>query len=397
MNRLFNRWMQTLVVTCCMLMAIRPALAQTQVLSGKVTIAGTDNSALATIRIVDQGIGTTSKLDGTYYLEDIKPGLHTVEYSFIGHRTVTEQISWQKGEAKTKDVMMEEAPIVLSAAFVTPNGEDAAQYILNHVWKHAEQARVTMPAFDGKASTVISYTDFDIFHFLPSPLRITLMTMMAMLGVKKIVKLLVDHSGMNATILSDMHYRKKDYTWDHFAITRCNEQLTDDEKKTLYKLAEGDDLYDTVYGSNNKFHSKKTKAVLKGSYEEGDRMVYILDGTNKKERYEMHVVEDTWDVLRLYQHDEVEDLQVECRKGPGGLYLPISVNRKITLMEEQSIEELKKDADQPLTDKERKKQEKRVNKMKNDPKKMEHALAIKERTKDRGLSLVLNYGMSISY
>lgn len=56
-----------------MLLNVTALQAQIQSLKGTVTVAGGDNSALATIRIVDQGIGTTSLLDGSYYLEDIAP------------------------------------------------------------------------------------------------------------------------------------------------------------------------------------------------------------------------------------------------------------------------------------------------------------------------------------
>ena len=384
-------------VVCCTLLHFVSLQAQIQSLKGMVTVAGGENSALVTIRVVDQGIGTTSLLDGSYYLEDIAPGDHTVEYSFIGHKTVRQKLHWTKDEAKVLDVVMEEAPIMLTTAFVTPNGEDPAQYILSHVWKKAEQKHASMPAFGAKVSTVISYSDFDILKLMPSAVRATLMGMASMVGVKKIIKLLIKYPELRVSTTADVRHQNMKYTWSNQAIARCNEKLMDDEKKTVIKLIAEGDLYDAVYGSENKFRSKKTKSVLKGSYEDGNRMVFVIEGRQGKERYEMHVTEDTWDVLKLEQVDNVEHTQIECRPGPGGLYMPVSINYKYKFFE-QSLEELKKQsAEYVATPKAEKKEEKLRKKIEKDPEKKATMQSLSDRVKSRGIQVVLSYGLSISY
>lgn len=398
------------LVACCLLLSSAVVLAQTQRLSGTVTIAGSENSALATIRIVDQGIGTTSKLDGTYYLEDIQPGQHTVEYSYIGHKTVRQQLTWTRGEAKLLDVAMEEAPILLTTAFVTPNGEDAAVYILNHVWKNAEQKRAKLPAFETKTQMVLSYTDFDIllfYEFLPRIARMTIMGIATVAGLKSFVKLLMAHPELNVTTQSDLHYQKKKFKWDNFAIARCNNTLTADEKKTLYKMSDGDDLYEMVYGDENKLRSRKTRKELKGSYEDGDRMIYVIEGTKDDERYTMHIVEDSWDVLKLEKKDDMELTQIECRPAPGGLYLPVSINTRLTFIDataeklRESLEDAPGDEEEYLPEEDGKKASKMAEKMANrindNPEKKERIRQFFERIQTDGIHMVINHGMSISY
>lgn len=386
-----------LVACCCMLLNVTALQAQIQSLKGTVTVAGGENSALATIRIVDQGIGTTSLLDGSYYLEDIAPGEHTVEYSYIGHKTVRQKLTWTKDEVKVMDVVMEEAPIMLTTAFVTPNGEDPAQYILNHVWKKAEQKRASMPAFGAKTSMVLSYSDFDIIKLLPSAIRMMLMGVASTVGFRKVIKLLMKYPELSVSTTADVRHQIMKYTWTNPSIARCSENLTDDEKKTLLKLSDNGDLYEEVYGSGNRFRSKKTKAVLKGSYEDGDQMVFVLEGRQGQEYYEMHVAEDTWDVLKLEQVGFLEHTQIECRPGPGGLYMPVSVNRKLKFLE-QSLEEIEKQsAEHVTTPKEEKKMEKKRKEMEKKPEKKAFMESLTERAKARGIQVVLSYGLSISY
>lgn len=396
----------SLVLCCCVLLSVASLQAQMPSLSGRVTVSGGENNALATIRIVDQGIGTTSKLDGTYYLEDITPGAHTVEYSFIGHKTVTQKISWSMGEAKTFDVVMEEAPIMLAAAFVTPTGEDPATYILKQVWKNAEQKYATMPAFDAKTLGVLSYSDFEIYEFLPSILRGTIMTLATVAGMRTFVKMLSKYPNLDVALSSDLHYRNKKYTADHNRIARCNVELTADEQKALIKLtSDADDLYAMAYGSGNKFRSKKVKAELKGSYEDGDKLIYVIEGKNGDERCEMHVVEGTWDMIKLETHDSMSHDQMELRKGPGGLYLPVSHNAKL-IFNEMSAQEFKDkiasemekaEADPKAAQKAEKSAEKMKKKLDKDEEKSVKLKAFYERLQQQGMHIVLNVGESFIY
>lgn len=137
--------------------------------------------------------------------------------------------------------------------------------------------------------------------------------------------------------------------------------------------------------------------MLKGSYEDGDQMVFVLEGRQGQEYYEMHVAEDTWDVLKLEQVGFLEHTQIECRPGPGGLYMPVSVNRKLKFLE-QSLEEIEKQsAEHVTTPKEEKKMEKKRKEMEKKPEKKAFMESLTERAKARGIHVVLSYGLSISY
>ena len=95
------------------------AVAQTGTIEGTVT--GPDGLGVpqATVLIdADEGIGTTSDLDGVYRLE-VEPGTYFVLYRYIGLQDVVREVEVAAGEAVRQDVAMEEQAEELDIVVVT--------------------------------------------------------------------------------------------------------------------------------------------------------------------------------------------------------------------------------------------------------------------------------------
>lgn len=379
-------------------------VVRAQSLSGTVSVVGAENNALATIRITDLNIGTTAKLDGTYHIDGIKPGKHNVEYSFIGHKTVRETVVWNDGEDKVLNVKMVEEPIMLDALFVTPDGSDAARYILNKVWANAEKKQRKLSSFNANASTVLSFSGFDIVsEFMPATMRKVILFSASLVGMKTLVRMILDNPNLHVRATSKLNHTRGKYTWKDAKITECNISATEKEKAMLSEIVDNGNLYDIVYGSDNLLRSKKVKAKLKGSYEDRGKFVYVIEGKKGSRQCTMHVVEDSWDVLRMEYKDEMERTIVECRKAVDGLYLPVSINRRLTFYDKSAKEVMKEIEENAAerTEKQQKKVEKKAQKFKekldNDEAKKERVDVIRERIKEHGIHIVVNYGTTINF
>jgi len=84
-------------------------------------ITGADHrEGLFGVNIILKGtiIGTISGIHGDYILEDIPPGDYVHLYSYIGYKTITQEISLEPGETLTRNIELEVGPIDLSAVTI---------------------------------------------------------------------------------------------------------------------------------------------------------------------------------------------------------------------------------------------------------------------------------------
>lgn len=289
----------------CLLGSIVSVLTtMAQSLSGQVTLNDSVDSPIATIRIDDLGIGTTAKIDGTYKLNDIKPGTHIVEFSYVGYKTVTKELTFAVGEDKRLDVELEQTPITLGTVFVTPDGSDASHFILNKVWEQAERRYKAAGDFKFHTTMLFSYRDFDLLkvfiNSLPPFIRRLLYMAIRISGYKDMMDIVFAYPHLDLQTTNSGSCIKKRYKWGTEEVKRCNVSLTDREKKALNKLLKLDDLYKSIY-VDNLLRKKKASVKLKGSYDDGNKVVYILEGKLSGIKATMHVFEDSWDVVKYVE------------------------------------------------------------------------------------------------
>jgi len=110
-------------LTLLLITLICPVLlnaADTAILTGFVTDADNDEPVMtAQLELVGKQIGAATDLDGKYLIEQIPPGTYTVSASFIGYKTVTEQITLRAGDNRRKDFTLKRDVIVGEVATVT--------------------------------------------------------------------------------------------------------------------------------------------------------------------------------------------------------------------------------------------------------------------------------------
>lgn len=369
-----------------------------QTLSGHVTLQGSRDPALATVRIDKLSIGSTAKLDGSYRLTGIKPGKHLVEFSFVGYKTVQQELTFAEGENKVFDVLLEEAPIMLSTVFITPDGSDPAHYIMNLVWANAERKYKANNNFQISTSTVLSFRDFDVMtELMPNSIRRVIMFVAALSGFKGVMQLIFAHPDLDVVTMGNATCKAGKYKWGEERVKTCNATLTDKEKKTLNKLTLHENFYKMIYGENLLRH-KKAKLTLKGSYLDGNDVVYIIEATKGKEREVMHVIDEKWDVKKYVVTSHDNTIIVEMRKAIGGLYMPVSINTKMVMMKEtpEEIEKQLSDEKEPNR-KEKRMEEKMKKRLAKDEEHLKRVKKMMERIKDQGMEIAINFGMTLNY
>lgn len=382
------------------LLGIAPLLAQT--LSGHVRLQGSSNHALATVRIEQLGIGSTAKLDGAYRITGIKPGKHTVEYSFVGYKTVQKEITFTEGKDEVCDVELEEHPIALNPVFITPDGSDPARYIMNQVWANAQRKYNANKNYHVTSTTVLSFRDLDIVSdFLPRPIKRVLMMMAAVVGMRAPLKLIFDHPNLDVATTNQATCKGGKYKWGKEKIKSCNEQLTPKEIDVLNKFGVHEDLYKTVY-VENLLRNKKAQLKLKGTYMDGNDLVYIVEAVKGSKREAMHVIDGKWDVTRYIVYDGSDDTIVEMRKALGDLYMPVSMNLKLVLIK-MSPEEIKKmmeetpEETRETNEKSGRMMNKEINRIEKDKERKERIQKMMQRVLENGLETTLSFGATLKY
>ena len=386
-------------------MAFTVATAQT--LSGTIVLEGGDNNPLATILVSDLGIGTTAKLDGSYRIAGIKPGVHTVEYSFVGYKTIKTEMTFAAGEAKTHDVTMELAPIMLNVAFATPDGSDPARYIARKALETAEKKYKALADFRFSTSTIVSSRDLDfVDEFLPPAAAKMTYMVAGLMGYKTMLKLLMKYPELDVVMSNSGTCAARKYKWGKETLARCNVTLSEKEKAALNVVKLSDNLFDQVY-ADNIMRSKKAKVRLAGSYLDGDNFVYIIEATKGGERDVMHVIDGTWDVKRFIKKVDIDEEVWELRRAVGNLYLPVSYNETLEFFrkdakqiqaESEAREQQQSGKDAEKTSKLAERMAKRIMKrVERDESERDRLRSMAKRIEQRGINCSITRGATITY
>jgi TonB-dependent starch-binding outer membrane protein SusC len=101
--------------------------AQGASLSGQLTDDQGEALIGATILLEGTTKGSVSDVDGNYSITNIPSGTYTVNFSFLGYRTITEQITFAEGEAIIKSLTLENDAMLLDEAVVVGFGKTYAK------------------------------------------------------------------------------------------------------------------------------------------------------------------------------------------------------------------------------------------------------------------------------
>ena len=101
--------MKSLFLTLISLVYFSISAQDTGAISGLLTDKEFNNEPLAFANVLIKGTskGTTSDFDGKYLLENLDPGVYTVQFSFVGYQTVEVETTVESGKTNTIDVILQ--------------------------------------------------------------------------------------------------------------------------------------------------------------------------------------------------------------------------------------------------------------------------------------------------
>ncbi|MDE2848606.1 MAG: carboxypeptidase-like regulatory domain-containing protein, partial [Gemmatimonadota bacterium] len=106
-----------IVVSCL----VFPVEAQTVTVSGKVLNEAGEPLPAVTVILPELELGAFSDEEGRFRLENVPVGRHTIEFRFVGYRTIRSEVIVSESEPKALEVSMQ--PEALLGEEVTVTGE----------------------------------------------------------------------------------------------------------------------------------------------------------------------------------------------------------------------------------------------------------------------------------
>ena len=304
----------------------------------------------------EYGTGTLSDEDGRFclHLPSGEAKLQ-LEFSRIGYTTVFREISLASGEYNIGDVVMEPQALMLTAAYVTPNGMDPAQFVLSKVWESAKENRKKQLNYRAEIEYDVATHQIPLVSsVLPKGLVGLARFAVALQGYGPLVRYCLKHDDLSASVKLSRQVRDgKALDFAH-RLVRQNPPLPENVKKNVMSLFEMIDLFDMLYGESTDWgqkFSKKHKFRLTGTYEYGDKLVDVVTWSNRRMKVSatLHIVEEDWGILKLQIHSqEGEVMRCESRNVGNGVYMPISfvIKPNISMVRAEDIpaliEEVKK-------------------------------------------------------
>ena len=81
----------------------------------------------ATIAVTGTAFGTTTDASGHYFLKNLPEGKFTLEFKYLGYKTVTREVSLVKGKTQEINVELEEDRIALDGVVVSANRSETSR------------------------------------------------------------------------------------------------------------------------------------------------------------------------------------------------------------------------------------------------------------------------------
>ncbi|MCQ2149664.1 MAG: carboxypeptidase-like regulatory domain-containing protein [Bacteroidales bacterium] len=322
----------TLTASCC----LHSTQAEAQTLRGTVCFrdSAVTPAAYSTVYLPDLKSGTTVSSDGTFSIgfdRRKSAGKLRVEFSFIGFETSIKEIdTGNAGDCQIDTVFLERQDLMLPAAYVVPGFRNPADYILQQV---SRQAAANRKKFSNYAMDI----DYD-FRTCGLPTVSGILSGFALGAVKAatglmgfgpLVRYALENEDLSASVsLSRRMENGKEYD-SNLTLNESNPVLPAKVRRNVLDASRhlhlDEFLYsdDCLWGKNKRMQFKFN---LVASYQWGDCIVDVLKWTDKKGRLSatVHVVEDSWGILKVEAGYDDKLVRCEARDIGGGYFLPVS-------------------------------------------------------------------------
>ncbi|MBO4447330.1 MAG: carboxypeptidase-like regulatory domain-containing protein, partial [Bacteroidales bacterium] len=310
------------------------ALAQTFEVTGKIFLRDSTSTAAAyvTVYCPSTGNGTLSDEQGGYSLLLPVKGSSRLEFSLMGYATVAMDVANDgSGKLELPPVYLDIQPIMLSAAYITPDGQLPADYILGQVWKKARINRKKMQDYDASVNYRLATHQMDLVPKLFSKMSVgAAKTAVFFTGYYPLFNYCLTHEDMSVKASLERKVRNGKATDSNHRLISSDSVLPNKVRKNVLNIFELVDLFDLVYGTNNEWgekFSKKHKFKLVGTYEYGSRLVDVLYWKNKYSGFTatVHVIEEEWGILKIEVGRGSEVLRMEARDVKEGIFMPVTL------------------------------------------------------------------------
>ena len=263
----------------------------------------------------------------------------TVEYSLIGYTALEREweVVPEGSTAPVDSVILDFSPIMLAASYVTADGKDPAEYILEQVWKTADKNRKKVKNYNAHVEYTLATHELPmVVHILPGFTIMMAQIAAGFMGIGPVVDYSIKHDDLFATVSLDRHVKNGVRKDSNQQILDMSPGLPRNVQNNVKSLFGKIDLYDLLYGKNNTWGRKFTRRSdfqLTGSYNYGNYIVDVLywKDPNSDAEATIHVLEDNWSILKIQVGRQEEAVQCEARDIGGGIFLPVSFVMKPAL------------------------------------------------------------------
>ncbi|MDE6871339.1 MAG: carboxypeptidase-like regulatory domain-containing protein [Bacteroidales bacterium] len=296
------------------------------------------------------GTGTLTDEKGYYSLEiPGSSGQVKIEFSRIGYTTVYVELDGTGGDIELEDVILEPQPLMLTAAYVIPDGMDPGAFVLSKVWEQSKKNSNKQQSYSADIIyDIVTHDIPTIARMIPKGMLGIVKVAVAMKGFGPLFRYCIDNDDLAATVSLRRNVVKGKAKDHDQQIVRSDQELPKNVQKNIMSVFGLIDLYDMIYGETAEWGEKfssRNHFDLVGTYEYGGKLVDVLEWSDPKmmRKATVHVVEDDWGILKVQMfsnNDEV--MRCEARDTGSGVYMPVSFVLKptVTMVSAEQIPEL---------------------------------------------------------
>lgn len=326
------------ILALSFVLALPAGMLKAQSLKGHISLNDSIPAEFATVHIPATGQVTTADRNGNYILENVPKGTVNVEYSYIGYKTIYSKLPIKESKTYILNQRMEPEVIALDAVFVTPDEDDMATYILKKIAQKAKENRTKLN-YNATVMQDFKAKDADIVPMLLSKTTFWMLKQaVKVAGKGAIMDYVLQNRSVEVSVRTDIEQRGKKISWNNKKVIASNPTLSKKAESQLLSMMEME-LFEIVYSKDNAWGEKGRKDYVfnvKGNIEVNGKTVYILEGKAPKSQYltdkTIYVVDGDWGILRVDEKSQMSTRRLECRDIGDGIYMPITLVDRPSLM-----------------------------------------------------------------
>ena len=292
-----------------------------------------------------QGLGTQSNEDGYFSIEINAGSSVKLEFSRIGYTALFLDVDARYNN-DLGYIILEPQVLMLTSAFVTPEGMSSADYILSRLWQKSRENKEKKSDYQCDIQFNVATHEIPmVASVLPGITTGFVKFIAAVKGFGPLVKYCLEEDEFSASVRLDRVVRRGKTT-DYNKKLLSGANLPPKVQKNILNLFSLIDLFDILYGTATSWgenFSSKHKFTHAGTYEYGDKIVDVIEWQDSRVRAAVHIVEDDWGILKaqLYSR-EGEVIRCEARDSGNGVYMPVACVMKpaLTMVRAEQIPEL---------------------------------------------------------